>query len=110
MFYGLDTIANIVSSPLSHIHLRLLMLHPQTVAGHPLAWVNNQFQQYVYDVTDYLASPADNDTTLTIAFESPITYGQNVSARADVEQEITIDVGTRLACGRRIYLIVSSSV
>ncbi|EIW64193.1 glycoside hydrolase [Trametes versicolor FP-101664 SS1] len=67
VFYGLDTIANI------------------TVAGHPLAWVNNQFQQYVYDVTDYLASPADNDTTLTIAFESPITYGQNVSARADFE-------------------------
>lgn len=110
MFYGLDTIANIVSSPLSHMRLRLLILSPQTVAGHPLAWVNNQFQQYVYDVTDYLASPAENDTSLTVVFESPITYGQNVSARADVEQEITIDVGARLACGHKIYLISSSPV
>lgn len=62
------------------------------MAGHPVAWVNNQFQQYVYDITDYLASPLDDDNTLNIAFESPITYGQNVSSRADVLPELTIDV------------------
>ncbi|OJT12500.1 Beta-mannosidase A [Trametes pubescens] len=70
VFYGLDTVANV------------------TVAGHLVAWVNNQFQQYVYDITDYLASPLANDTSLNISFESPITYGQNISSRADVEMEI----------------------
>lgn len=58
--------------------------------------MNNQFQQYVYDVTEYLASPLGGDTTLNIAFESPITYGQNVSSRADVETEISPDVSVRL--------------
>ncbi|KAH9858500.1 glycoside hydrolase family 2 protein [Lenzites betulinus] len=80
VFYGLDTVANI------------------TVAGHPVAWVNNQFQQYVYDVTDYLSSPLMNDTTLNIAFESPVAYGQNVSTIPGVEPTITLDfewTGTR---------------
>ncbi|KAJ3015507.1 hypothetical protein NUW54_g1029 [Trametes sanguinea] len=34
VFYGLDTVATI------------------NVAGHPVAWVNNQFQEYVYDITE----------------------------------------------------------
>ncbi|EKM54884.1 glycoside hydrolase family 2 protein [Phanerochaete carnosa HHB-10118-sp] len=67
VFYGLDTVANI------------------TVAGHPVAWVNNQFRQYVYDVTDLLASPSSQDTNLTVAFESAWLYGLNVTSRPDVE-------------------------
>ncbi|KIP03456.1 glycoside hydrolase family 2 protein [Phlebiopsis gigantea 11061_1 CR5-6] len=67
VFYGLDTVANI------------------TVAGHPLAWVNNQFRQYVYDVTDMLASPSAHDKNLTVAFESAWLYGLNVSSRPDAE-------------------------
>lgn len=58
---------------------------PQTVAGHPVAWVNNQFRQYVYDVTELLASPLGGDTNLTVAFESAWFYGQNVTSRPDVE-------------------------
>lgn len=54
--------------------------------------MNNQFQQYVYDVTDYLGSPVKNDTTLNIAFESPFIYGQNVSARPDVPSQVAVDV------------------
>ncbi|KAI0776636.1 glycoside hydrolase [Trametes elegans] len=73
VFYGLDTVATI------------------TAAGHPVAWVNNQFQQYVYDITEFLASPKNLDTNLTISFESAYAYGQNVSARADMESQITID-------------------
>lgn len=73
-----------------------LTLELQTVAGHLVAWVNNQFQQYVYDITDYLASPLANDTSLNISFESPITYGQNISSRADVETEIAPAVSTHL--------------
>ncbi|KAH9895190.1 glycoside hydrolase family 2 protein [Cubamyces lactineus] len=73
VFYGLDTVATI------------------TVAGHPVAWVNNQFQEYVYDVSEYLASPLHNDTTLTVSFESAYLYGLNVSSRPDVESQIAID-------------------
>lgn len=70
----------------------LIAMHPKTIAGHPLAWVNNQFQQYVYDVTDYLASPLQDDQTLHIDFESPLIYGQNISSRLDVQSTIAIDV------------------
>ncbi|KAI0358698.1 glycoside hydrolase [Trametes cingulata] len=73
VFYGLDTVANI------------------TLAGHPVAWVNNQFQQYVYDVTDFLRAPVNNDTALVISFESAYLYGRNVSMRADVEPQLVID-------------------
>ncbi|KAI0637555.1 glycoside hydrolase [Trametes polyzona] len=73
VFYGLDTVASI------------------TVAGHPVAWVNNQFQQYVYDVTDFLASPINGDNSLTVAFESPLLYGQNVSHRLDVAPQLSPD-------------------
>ncbi|KXN81560.1 putative beta-mannosidase A [Leucoagaricus sp. SymC.cos] len=57
VFYGIDTIANI------------------TLAGKPVAWVNNQFRQYVYDVSDILASPQNHE--LVVAFESAWTYGLN---------------------------------
>ncbi|KII92216.1 glycoside hydrolase family 2 protein [Plicaturopsis crispa FD-325 SS-3] len=67
VFYGLDTIANI------------------TLAGHPVAWVNNQFEQHVFDVSDILASPSQNDNNLTVAFESAWYYGLNVSSRPDAE-------------------------
>ncbi|KAL0955666.1 hypothetical protein HGRIS_001893 [Hohenbuehelia grisea] len=71
VFYGIDTIANI------------------TFAGHPIAWVNNQFQQYVFDVSGLLDSPLNNDTNVTVAFESAWTYGLNVTARPDAEDFLT---------------------
>ncbi|KAA1472783.1 glycoside hydrolase [Dentipellis sp. KUC8613] len=73
VFYGIDTIANI------------------TLAGHPVAWVNNEFQQYVYDVSDLLASPVNGNTNLTLAFESAWYYGQNVTNRPDTESLLTVD-------------------
>lgn len=66
IFYGIDTIANI------------------TFAGHPVAWVNNQFRRYTYDISDYLSSsPGENN--LTIALESAWYYGLNVTMRPDAE-------------------------
>ncbi|PCH35835.1 glycoside hydrolase family 2 protein [Wolfiporia cocos MD-104 SS10] len=73
VFYGLDTIANI------------------TVAGHPVAWVDNQFQQYTYDVTDLIASPANGDNNITVAFESAYFYGLNVTSLPDTEVPLTPD-------------------
>ncbi|KAI5121557.1 hypothetical protein M0805_000738 [Coniferiporia weirii] len=69
VFYGLDTVANI------------------TLSGHPVAWVNNQFRQYTFDVSDILSSgsASKRGNNLTIAFEAAGTYGLNVSARSDVE-------------------------
>lgn len=69
-----------------------LILILETVAGHPVAWVNNQYQQYVYDVTDLILSPIDNDTNLTVALESAWYYGLNVTARPDAERLAAIDV------------------
>ncbi|KAH0828104.1 glycoside hydrolase family 2 protein [Lanmaoa asiatica] len=68
VFYGIDTIANI------------------TFAGHPVAWVNNQFRRYTYDVSGYLESPVGGDNNLTIALESAWYYGLNVTARPDAEK------------------------
>ncbi|KAH9885437.1 glycoside hydrolase [Cubamyces lactineus] len=73
VFFGIDTIANI------------------TVAGHPVAWVSNQFQQYVYDVTDFVAAPVKHDTNVTVALESAYFYGLNVTARPDAEISPTPD-------------------
>ncbi|EIW63844.1 glycoside hydrolase [Trametes versicolor FP-101664 SS1] len=73
VFFGIDTIANI------------------TVAGHPVAWVSNQFQQYVYDVTDFVVAPVNNDTNVTVALESAYLYGLNVTARPDAEISPTGD-------------------
>ncbi|KAF8893604.1 glycoside hydrolase [Infundibulicybe gibba] len=66
VFYGIDTIANI------------------SLAGHPIAWVNNQFQQYTYDVSEFIASPRQGNN-LTVALESAWHYGLNVTARPDAE-------------------------
>ncbi|KAI0309749.1 glycoside hydrolase family 2 protein [Amylostereum chailletii] len=82
VFYGIDTIANI------------------TLAENPIAWVSNQFQQYVFDVTSSLVSPAGNSTNLTIAFESAITYGLNVSSQADSEAIPTDITGFEIPAGR----------
>ncbi|KAI0047743.1 glycoside hydrolase family 2 protein [Auriscalpium vulgare] len=67
VFYGIDTIANI------------------TLGGRPIAWVNNQFQQYVFDVSHALQSPLRWDKNLTITFQSAWHYGLNVSTRPDAE-------------------------
>ncbi|KAI0075653.1 glycoside hydrolase family 2 protein [Panus rudis PR-1116 ss-1] len=66
VFYGIDTIANI------------------TFAGQPLAWVANQFRQYVFDITHVLASNAtSNNRNLTIALESAHAYGLNITSRPE---------------------------
>ena len=57
-----------------------------------MAWVNNQFQQYVYDVTELGASPLNGDTNVTVAFGSAWLYGLNVTSNPDVEFTKTIDV------------------
>ena len=57
----------------------------QTVAGHPVAWVDNQFRQYTYDVTEFLSAPSAVDRNLTVALESAWLYGMNVTSRPDVE-------------------------
>ncbi|KAK7448798.1 hypothetical protein VKT23_013528 [Stygiomarasmius scandens] len=67
VFYGLDTIANI------------------TFAGQPVAWVNNQFRQYFFDVTPHILSAGTSGGNLTVDFESAVTYGLNVSTRPDAE-------------------------
>lgn len=67
VFYGIDTIASI------------------TFAGYPVAWVNNQFRRYTFDVSDCLSSSAGEDNNLTIAFESAWYYGLNVTMRPDAE-------------------------
>ncbi|KAF7377200.1 Glycoside hydrolase family 2 protein [Mycena sanguinolenta] len=64
VFNGLDTIANI------------------TLADRPVAWVNNQFRQYIFDVSFLRGITTGN---LTVAFESAYYYGQNVSMRPDAE-------------------------
>ncbi|KAJ7662697.1 glycoside hydrolase family 2 protein [Mycena polygramma] len=64
VFNGLDTIANI------------------TMADRPIAWVNNQFRQYIFDVSFLSELFAGN---LTVAFQSPYWYGQNISTRSDYE-------------------------
>ncbi|KDR78198.1 hypothetical protein GALMADRAFT_138324 [Galerina marginata CBS 339.88] len=75
VFYGIDTIANI------------------TLSGQPVAWVNNQFRQYTYDVTNILHSAKDKDV-LVVAFESAWAYGLNVTARPDAEYFPTKGVRT----------------
>ena len=59
----------------------------QTLFGHPVSWVDNQFRQYVFNITDLILS-SDNQkggTNITFSFESAFYYGRNVSARPDAE-------------------------
>ncbi|KAI0081837.1 glycoside hydrolase [Panus rudis PR-1116 ss-1] len=74
VFYGIDTIANI------------------TFAGQSLAWVSNQFRQYVFDVT-HLIGPGTKEKgqNLSVALESAYWYGVNVTSRADAEISPTPD-------------------
>ncbi|KAH7909288.1 glycoside hydrolase family 2 protein [Hygrophoropsis aurantiaca] len=71
VFYGIDTVANI------------------TFAGHPVAWVNNQFRRYVFDVSAFLPSISPQNTrdnNITIALESAWFYGLNVTSRPDTQR------------------------
>lgn len=43
VFYGLDTVANIVRR--AYHQSALLNLCPQTLAGQPVAWTENEFRQ-----------------------------------------------------------------
>ncbi|KAG6909672.1 hypothetical protein DXG01_016079 [Tephrocybe rancida] len=67
VFYGIDTVANI------------------SVGGHPVAWVNNQFRQYTFDVSAAISAPSLTDNNLTVALESAYLYALNVSTRPDAE-------------------------
>ncbi|KAF8069887.1 glycoside hydrolase family 2 protein [Lyophyllum atratum] len=67
VFYGIDTVANI------------------SVAGHPVAWVNNQFRQYTFDVSASVASPSSDDNNVTVSLQSAYHYALNVSTRPDAE-------------------------
>ena len=65
----------------------LFTIDRQTLFGHPVSWVDNQFRQYVFDITDLIFS-SDNrkgGTNITFSFESAFHYGRNVSARPDAE-------------------------
>ena len=55
--------------------------------GAPIAWVNNQFRQYVFDVSSIVAngSVSSQDSNLTVAFEAASAYGLNVSTLPDME-------------------------
>ena len=53
--------------------------------------MNNQFRQYVYDITETLNSTTGTDNNVTVAFESAYAYGLNVSALA-YEDPIVINV------------------
>jgi hypothetical protein len=64
---------------------RVCSPRPQTLLGQPVAWVNNQFRQYVYDVSNILSSSSPGNTNLTVAFESAWFYGLNVTSRPDAE-------------------------
>ncbi|KAJ7710527.1 glycoside hydrolase family 2 protein [Mycena rosella] len=79
VFYGLDTIANI------------------TLAGQPIAWVNNEFRQYVFDVSFLSSVTAGN---LTVAFESAYYYGLNVSTRPDAEDTLARLLEFEVPAGR----------
>lgn len=57
----------------------------QSLAGHPVAWVANQFRNYVFDVSEALASPVQSNANLTIALESAWYYGLNTTSRNDTE-------------------------
>ncbi|KAG6815351.1 hypothetical protein H0H87_002707, partial [Tephrocybe sp. NHM501043] len=67
VFYGIDTIANI------------------SVAGYPIAWVNNQFRQYTFDISAAISASSPTNNNLTIALESAYHYALNVSTRPDAE-------------------------
>ncbi|KAJ6534532.1 glycoside hydrolase family 2 protein, partial [Mycena vulgaris] len=56
-----------------------------TLADKPIAWVNNEFRQYVFDVSFLSSVTAGN---LTVAFESAYHYGLNVSTRPDAENTL----------------------
>lgn len=64
----------------------------QTLAGQTIDWVNNQFRQYVYDVTDFIVPTNQESGNITISFESAFTYGRNVTSRPDVENTLVVNV------------------
>ncbi|KAI5889009.1 glycoside hydrolase family 2 protein [Schizophyllum commune H4-8] len=98
VFYGIDTVANV------------------SIGDSPVAWVNNQFVQWVFDVTDIvqaytgttdaygaqvpLARAAPN---ITVSLESAYWYGVNVTSRADARQ-YPDDNGTFEVPGYRHYV------
>ncbi|KAG6916247.1 hypothetical protein DXG01_007744 [Tephrocybe rancida] len=67
VFYGIDTVANI------------------SVGGRPVAWVNNQFRQYTFDVSTAISAPLPTDNNLTVVLESAYRYALNVSVLPEAE-------------------------
>ena len=74
---------------------------PQTLMGSPIAWVNNQFRQYVYDVSSIVNDGAfsGDDTNLTVSFEAASTYGLNVSTLPDMEY---FPLGLSIVCDQYV--------
>lgn len=68
-----------------------------------MAWVNNQFQQYVFDISEFLPIPGNTSSNLTVSLESAYHYGLNVTSRPDAEhfpKSISDDVRYCLRCNR----------
>ena len=71
----------------------------KSIGDSPVAWVNNQFVQWVFDVTDIVqaytgatdaygaqAPLARAPPNITVSLESAYWYGVNVTSRADARQ------------------------
>lgn len=50
-----------------------------------VAWVNNQFRQFVFDVSSITSGPIGANKNLTITFEPAYAYGLNVSALPEIQ-------------------------
>ena len=71
----------------------------KSIGDSPVAWVNNQFVQWVFDVTDIVqaytgateaygaqAPLARAPPNITVSLESAYWFGVNVTSRADARQ------------------------
>ena len=77
----------------------------KTLAEQPVAWVNNEFQQYVFNVTDILSTAdSSTDTNLTLSFESPYLYGLNASGFAPDDQTFGDVIIPSLSSAREIKI------
>ena len=81
---------------LTHLFCRLSLATPSLGS-------TNQFRQYVYDVTDMLASPSESDNNITVAFESAYFYGLNVISLPGTEVPLTSDVSTHASGAARVF-------
>ncbi|KIJ51534.1 glycoside hydrolase family 2 protein [Sphaerobolus stellatus SS14] len=63
-----------------------------TLADQPVAWTDNEFRQYTFNVTHIVSSiERQKNKNLTVSLESAYLYGLNVSSRPDAETLINSD-------------------